>query len=129
MPRQRIVAARATTRASRKKTPAAAPKPSKARRGDAVTTLSFRTPTKAIALRKPADPDAARRDFQQAAMRWTYVLRNRKRWSSLPASEKNQADRACRFLLQLGLTDADLQTIATDRLVEVVIPYVRENEG
>jgi hypothetical protein len=59
-------------------------------------------------------------------MRWTYILRNRERWEALPESVKTQAGQARKMLESFGLTDADLQTIATDRIVEVEVPFVSE---
>jgi hypothetical protein len=69
------------------------------------------------------------RQLQRAAMQWTYVLRNRERWAALPVTVKNQTERARTLLESLGLTDADLQAIATDRIVEVAIPFVSETDG
>jgi hypothetical protein len=69
------------------------------------------------------------RELQHAAMQWTYIIRNRQRWRGLPASAKNQGDRARALLLGLGLRAADLDAIAGDGMVEVAVPYEREEVG
>jgi hypothetical protein len=69
------------------------------------------------------------RELQQAAMQWTYIVRNRQRWRGLPSSAKSQGDRARRMLVALGLRAADLDAIASDGMVEVVVPYEREEVG
>lgn len=69
------------------------------------------------------------RELQHAAMKWTYIVRNRQRWRGLPSSAKTQSDRARRLLVDLGLRDADLDAIAADGMVEVVVPYEREEIG
>ena len=96
---------------------------------EGVAAISFRTPSSLFPLRPGASPAEATRQLQRAAMQWTYILRNRERWAALPVSVKNQADRARRLLWSLGLSDADLQTMAADRIVEVAIPYVSEAAG
>lgn len=62
-------------------------------------------------------------------MQWTYVLRNRERWAALPVSAKHQAERARALLSELGMSDADLHTIATERIVEVAVPFASEEEN
>src|SRR5262245_45755146 len=94
-----------------------------------VTGITFRTPTRAFSLTTPQDAERATKALQRAAMQWTYVLRNRERWSALPVSAKRQAERARVLLKDLGMSEADLQTIATDRLVEVAVPYSSETEN
>ncbi len=69
------------------------------------------------------------RELQHAAMQWTYIVRNRQRWRGLPSSAKSQGDRARKLLVDLGLRAADLDAIAGDGMVEVVVPYEREEVG
>jgi len=69
------------------------------------------------------------RELQHAAMRWTYIVRNRQRWRGLAASARTQSDRARTLLIDLGLDAADLDLIAGDGMVEVVVPYTREEIG
>ncbi len=100
-----------------------------ARGGPIVTGITFRTPSRVFSLDPPQDIAEATRELQRAAMHWTYVVRNRQRWSALPVSAKKQAERARSLLKSLGMSDADLKTIATDRVVEIAVPYTREAEG
>src|SRR6478752_10160659 len=69
------------------------------------------------------------RELQHAAMQWTYIVRNRQRWRGLPPSARSQSDRARKLLVDLGLRAADLDAIAGDGMVEVVVPYEREEVG
>jgi hypothetical protein len=62
-------------------------------------------------------------------MQWTYIVRNRQRWRGLPPSARSQSDRARKLLVWLGLRAADLDAIAGDGMVEVVVPYEREEVG
>lgn len=91
--------------------------------------IVLRTPTKAFSFNPSADPERGPREFQRAAMQWTYVVRNRERWSGLPPSAKKQADRAGELLKRLGLPETAIETIAADRLVEVAIPFRIEADG
>jgi hypothetical protein len=94
-----------------------------------VTGIMFRTPTRSFSLNPPLNEERATKALQRAAMQWTYVLRNRERWSALPVSAKRQAERARVLMKDLGMSEADLQTIATDRVVEVAVPYTREADN
>ena len=95
---------------------------------DVARGIEFRTPSRAFSFRI-SNAAAASKQLQHAAMQWTYVLRNRQRWSALPVSAKHQAERARKLLKVLGLSEANLNAIATERAVEVAIPYRREAEG
>jgi hypothetical protein len=64
----------------------------------------------------------------QAAMQWTYVVRNRGRWSLWPELKQQQAADAQVLLKGLGIDDAALKEIANSSIVQVTIPWT-ENEG
>jgi hypothetical protein len=64
----------------------------------------------------------------QAAMQWTYVVRNRGRWSAGSELKEQQAADARALLRRLGLDDAALKQLANASMVEVAIPWT-ENEG
>ena len=61
-------------------------------------------------------------------MQWTYVVRNRRRWSSSPDLKKQQAADAAKLLKGFGVSVDNLQKIAHAKMVEVSIPW-RENEA
>jgi hypothetical protein len=91
--------------------------------------IRIRTPARTFSFDPPIDDKKATKVLQRAAMQWTYVLRNRERWAALPVSAKHQAQRARALLTELGLSDAALQAIATERIVEVAVPFTRETEN
>lgn len=94
------------------------------------TKVRFRTPTRVFSFDPPKGPAAATAELQRAAMHWSYVVRNRKRWAGLPVSVANQTERARSLLTtQLGLAESDLNAIAADGIVEVEIPFMGEASG
>jgi hypothetical protein len=133
MPKRLRVRPATASRARKRKTPKAATSTAAdaiARAGEAgLAGITFHTPSRAFSFHPVASPGEATRQLQRAAMRWTYILRNRERWAALPVSAKNQAGRARELLESLGLSDADLQTIASDRIVEVAVPFASETDG
>jgi hypothetical protein len=61
--------------------------------------------------------------LDQAAMQWTYIVRNRLRWSSSPDSIRQHARDAESLLKSLGVEDEALRQLARARIVEVSIPW------
>jgi hypothetical protein len=63
-------------------------------------------------------------------MQWSYISRNRRRWSGRESLVKEQAARA-RTLLQeeFGIGAEELLELAKSRVAQVVIPYLREQIG
>lgn len=95
-----------------------------------IAGITFRTPTRTIQFQvDPKKMAALDKMLQREAIRWTYVLRNRQRWAAIPESVANQAARAQRLLRELGLSEADLLAIATERAVEVSVPFEQEDRG
>jgi hypothetical protein len=127
MPKRKI--ARTTAKATVKK--AVATKRRRSARNAAGTTLPWlRSASGEYRFQPTVDQaESWSRELQQAAMQWTYIVRNRQRWRGLPDSVKTQSERARKLLMGLGLTAADLDAIAGDGMVEVVVPYRREEEG
>jgi hypothetical protein len=67
--------------------------------------------------------------LQQAAMQWSHIVRNRKRWAPGASSVAQQADRARELLKKtLGLSEADRKTIAQSTSVEVGLSFAGERE-
>lgn len=64
--------------------------------------------------------------LKRKAMEWTYILRNRSRWTSVDSTK--QEERAVRDLEEFGFHHDALEAIARDRVVEVSIPYRSEAE-
>lgn len=67
--------------------------------------------------------------LQQAAMEWTSVLRNRRRWTGSEQSVEAQGERIRETFQTLGIDEAELEQIAAQPVVEVAVRYVREQEG
>jgi hypothetical protein len=127
MPKRKIAPVK-TKKAPR---PAATRKPRATGPGPAASTLPWlRSP--AGSYRFQLEGERAQtwsRELQHAAMQWTYIVRNRQRWRGLPPSARSQSDRARKLLVDLGLRAADLDAIAADGMIEVVVPYEREDLG
>jgi hypothetical protein len=129
------VSSRATTRATTTRTAKTAKPPTQTdadqaslHPGEVIPRFQFRTPGAGFLL-KPKDRHDAEALLLRSATQWTYILRNRERWSALPVSAKIQEERARAFLDGLGLDAKALQAFATERVVEVVVPWVRGATG
>ena len=68
-------------------------------------------------------------NLQRAAMQWTYVLCNRRRWNTSEFAREQQAKRAAAELGHIGITEEQLRYLAGSGTVEVSIPYTTESEG
>jgi hypothetical protein len=128
--RAKTAAPRSASTAARRTPPQrAAPRAAPATAaGHAFGGITVQTPSHKCSFH-PQSPADAIRTLQRAAMQWTYVLRNRERWAALPVTVKNQAERARALLESLGLSDADLQRVAADRIAQVAIPFTSEADG
>jgi hypothetical protein len=92
--------------------------------------ILLRTPSGAFSIALDGDDrEAWERRVQKAAMRWTYIIRNRERWNDVASSTQEQGQRAHRDLLGLGVPEQALDSIAREGLVEVVIPFESEDVG
>jgi hypothetical protein len=67
--------------------------------------------------------------FQRQALHWCYALRNRERWNTTSDAVGEQRRAMCELAAQLGLTAEHLTRIADAGLVEVDIPWTREEAG
>ena len=65
--------------------------------------------------------------LQQQAMRWSYIVRQRHRWSQQQSTSDEIKSKAERTLIELGVTEAHLEELARAEVIEVRIPY--ESEG
>ena len=90
----------------------------------ATSRIILRTDSTDITLRLPAGTV-----LQQAAMQWSHIVRNRKRWAPGETSVAQQEKRA-RELLQktLGLSESDRETIAASTAVEVCMGFASEKQ-
>lgn len=66
------------------------------------------------------------KDLQRFAMRWTYIVRQRHRWSKDVEARQRQAERLQSELGKLGVRRSDLKKLVG--IVEVSIPYSTEKE-
>jgi hypothetical protein len=122
------MAKRAVTKKVAAPKPRPAPRSRAARRSAASAAVPWLQSSSGT-YRFTENADTLLHDLQRAAMQWTYIVRNRQRWRGLPDSQVSQAARARAALLGFGLTPADLDAIARDHVVEVVVPFAREDEG
>lgn len=67
--------------------------------------------------------------LQQAAMKWSYVLRNRRRWIDLETTRAEQEKRALSQLNELGLDKDQIRDLGQAGIIEVSIPYYSEETG
>ena len=85
--------------------------------------------TDPIVLRTRTDVDIevpAGVDMQEAAMRWTYVLRHRRRWAERPSARIAQAKECRQQMEDFGFNEQLLRDVAEAGLVEVGVPYTTE---
>lgn len=74
------------------------------------------------------DPESAARTIRHEALRWTYMLRSRKRWvADRRARERNEA-QARDALTNVGIQPKQLALLAASDLVVVRIPWDGEEE-
>lgn len=64
--------------------------------------------------------------LQRAAMGWSYTVRNRRRWVTQETARDQQAKRCAEDLETLGIAPEQLRGAS---LIEVSVPYLREEEG
>jgi hypothetical protein len=64
--------------------------------------------------------------LERAAMEWSYVVRNRRRWAAQESTRREQAARSRRALESLGIPVAEL---ASARQIQVIVPDTHEREG
>jgi hypothetical protein len=67
--------------------------------------------------------------LQELAWRWSYALRNRRRWASRGKAARQQAEEVQKLVLGLGFDAAQLDTLAHAGLVEVSMPFEQESIG
>lgn len=66
------------------------------------------------------------RKLQQQAMRWSYIVRQRHRWSQQKAASDEMENKAELTLHDLGVTASILKKLAQAEVIEVSIPYQAE---
>lgn len=84
-----------------------------------------------ITLRSSGDEFSFRsgKPLQQAAMQWSYIVRNRRRWADVDELRADQAARSKKLMEEFGLAQEKLARIVAPGLVEISIPYVTEEVG
>jgi len=68
-------------------------------------------------------------DLQQKAVKWAYTVRNRIRWATDAEVLRQITESAVKDLDSMGLTGDALQQLSDARLIEVAIPFTKEEEG
>ncbi|MGE3509815.1 MAG: hypothetical protein AB7N65_13130 [Vicinamibacterales bacterium] len=74
-------------------------------------------------------PEGGSSELQRAAMHWSYIVRNRQRWSNRPSLVAAQAEKARAQLTELGVNDTQLDQLAAAGAAQVVIPFTTEQVG
>src|SRR4051812_9043518 len=98
----------------RRRTAAARRPMAKKQRSRSARRLMLRTPRGEFPIAIAGDREKWERQFRKAAIRWTYIIRNRERWNDLPSSTQEQGRRARRDLIELGVSEAALDSIARE---------------
>jgi hypothetical protein len=85
-----------------------------------------------VPLRPPgatrADPESVKW-LQRAAMQWSHIARNRRRWAGVPSLARDQAERARALAAACGFDDRKLIELARARVVQVAVPFVDTEIG
>lgn len=66
--------------------------------------------------------------LERAAMTWSYIVRQRLRWKEAAGARSETARNSRDELRNLGLEPEQPESIGTQRLVEIRIPYVNEQD-
>ena len=86
-----------------------------------------------VTIRTADDPGLAQvksgPELQELAMRWSYKLRHRSRWITKRDARANIAQEARNDLRNQGIDAKQLRTIAKSEIVEVSIPFEKEEIG
>jgi hypothetical protein len=67
--------------------------------------------------------------LQRAAMQWSYVVRNRQRWSGRDTLLAQHTSDARKLLDSFGVSDAALRELAGAGTAQVIVPYSTETVG
>ena len=67
--------------------------------------------------------------LQRFAMRWSYIARYRRRWTSSASSEERLDGRIRGELAEIGITDDRVRKLGEASLIEVAVPWERESVG
>ena len=86
-----------------------------------------------VAILRTSDGDSfpveSGKELRRASYRWTYILRNRLRWRDNQSSYRSLSGECHDQLVELGLTKNAISAMAKSRIVEVSIPFRREDAG
>jgi hypothetical protein len=140
--RKRTASGKKKSRAARKKVPKTAPRMRAAtakgaeqetkrtrtsRRADSVLSLLLDEDGGIPLLRTREDADSVRSRLQNAAIQWSYVVRNRKRWAGSYSLGIRQEERARKLLAELQMSEAQLLRLAKAGIVQVSVAFERED--
>jgi hypothetical protein len=68
-------------------------------------------------------------DLKSAAVEWSRAVRNRARWATQEDAREDQGRRARETLAGLHLDMEAVRTLADERVVQVSIPFIAEDDG
>jgi hypothetical protein len=119
--------------ASKKPTPRPDAPPPDTQSPESSPLPSILTPKQTIEL-KWTDSERPVKDggvsaLQRAATQWSYLVRNRQRWSGRDSLVIEQSSNARKLLQSFGISGPTLQALATSGTAQVVVPYSVENVG
>jgi hypothetical protein len=85
----------------------------------------------AVTIRGPDGPIATfpSQRLKRSAKIWSQVVSNRERWKNLAGGSVDLIGKSREVFLSVGITEEHLAAIAAARLVEVSVPFQREDEG
>jgi hypothetical protein len=87
--------------------------------------VDIRIPSQRFRLTAPGEGNSLAR----AAMEWTYTVRSRQRWSTVPDAADQQGHEAAELLGTFGIKESELAAIARADVVEVSTPWKGQETG
>ncbi len=106
---------------TRKRSPAASGTAKKSRKAPTPVCCELRYAGGEVPIRDEQNK------LQQLAMKWSYMVRNRHRWSLSETRQKEIEQEARADMLGLGLGEAELRQLANQDVIEVSVSYVQES--
>jgi hypothetical protein len=90
--------------------------------------LKLRAGSGTLNLGETGEMEGQQLTLARAALQWTYIVRNRRRWATVTEWKNQQAAYAKKVLSAFGVQEADLQKFARASMVEISVPWT-QNEA
>lgn len=106
---------------TRKRSPAGSGSVKKQKKAIPPPVCEIRCADGTVSIRDDSDA------LPQLAMKWSYMVRNRHRWSLSETRQKEVEQEARKDMLGLGVGEAELRLLAGGDLIEVAVAYEQES--